>query len=198
MYKLIIKPNIFTRLFVLNDTIFWFSNYIFLSIASIHISQNMINGSTLTAGASFGSYFLFRGFTDLISPYLHKKLKNKDKIIALIICICTVSIAYLLLSFVNNAYFAIVLFAIIGISLGIFNPIKFAFFSEHLDKNNEEKEWGLIDGLGLMSIGVASYVGSYLAQTVGFGNLLKIASLGILFSVCPLILILPRLRKYIL
>ena len=44
----------------------------------------------------------------------------------------------------------------------------------------EEKEWGLMDGLGLVSIGLASYVGSYLAETIGFGYLLRISSLGIL------------------
>ena len=191
------KLNIFIKSFVLNDSFFWFSMYLFLSIASIHILKNMSNGSTLTAGVSFGTYFLFRGITDLISPYLHKKLSNKNKIIVLVMCICTVSIAFLLLSFVNNAYFAIILFGIIGTSLGIFNPIKYAFFSQYLDRDKEEKEWGLIDGLGLMSIGIASYVGSYLAETIGFGYLLRIASLGVLLSAFPLILTLPRFRKYI-
>ena len=192
------KLNVFIKSLVLNDAIFWFSNYLFLSIASIHISKNMDNGSTLTAGVSFGTYFLFRGFTDLISPYLHKRLNNKHKIIVLTMCILIVSIAFLLLSFVHNAYFAILLFAIIGISIGVYNPIKYAFFSQHLDRNKEEKEWGLIDGLGLISIALASYFGSYLAETIGFVYLLRVSSLVFLLSTLPLLLTLPRLRKYIL
>ena len=191
------KVNIFIKSLALNDCIFWFSNYLFLSIASIHISENMDNGSTLTAGVAFGTYFLFRGLTDLISPYLHKKFSNKNKIITLIICVCAVSIAFLLLSFVNNAYFAIMLFAAIGVTLGIYNPIKYTLFSLHLDKSKEEKEWGLIDGLGLISIALASYFGSYLAETVGFVYLLRISSLGFLLSTLPLLVMLTSLRKYI-
>ena len=186
------KLNSVIKSFVLHDSIFWFSSYLFLSIASIHISKNMNNGSTLTAGIAFGCYFLFRGITDLISPYLHKRLSKKGKIITLITCVCTVSMTFLLLSLVTDAYFAIILFAITGISLGIYNPVKYAFFSQHLDRNKEEKEWGLMDGLGLISIGLASYVGSYLAETIGFGYLLRISSLGFLLSELPLLLYLSR------
>ncbi|MBU0535118.1 MAG: MFS transporter [Patescibacteria group bacterium] len=191
------KLNIFIKSLVLNDCIFWFSNYLFLSIASIHISKNMDNGSTLTAGVSFGTYFLFRGITDLVSPHLHKKLSTKNKVITLILCVCAVSAAFFLLSFVNNAYLAIVLFAAIGISLGIYNPIKYAVFSLHLDKSKEEKEWGLMDGVGLISIALASYLGSYLAEKIGFVYLLRISSLGFLLSTLPLLLRIPSLRKYI-
>lgn len=189
------KLNTFIKTLIINDTIFWFSNYLFLSIASIHIAKNMSGGSTFVAGIAFGTYFLLRGITDIISPNLHKKLSDKNKINTLIVCIITIAIAFLVMSFINDAYFAIALFALIGICIGIYNPIKLAFFSEHLDKNKEEKEWGLFDGFGLIFIALASYIGSYLAETIGFIILLRISSIGFLISILPLFSAKSKINK---
>lgn len=189
------KLNTFIKSLIINDTIFWFSNYLFLSIASIHIAKNMVNGSTFIAGVAFGTYFLFRGITDIMSPNLHKKLTDKNKINTLMFCVITIAITFLVMSFINDAFFAIGLFALIGICIGIYNPIKLAFFSEHLDKNKEEKEWGLFDGFGLIFIALASYIGSYLADTIGFIFLLRISSIGFLISALPLFSAKSRINK---
>lgn len=149
------------------------------------------------AGLAIGLYFLLRGVTDIVSTLFYKSHNRSYVLHIMLLGIGIVSVSYVFLVFIRDAYSALLVFCLMGVGFGIYNPARLSFYSSSLDKGVETKEWGTLDGIDLISLAIASILGGTIFKLFGFTLLLGISAVLAFVSTLPLLAILRRSKQVV-
>ena len=125
-----------------------------------------IGGDLLTAGSSFAIFSMVSGILIFFVSKIEDKIKNTKKFLILGRLLGAIGLGGYIL--VENPLHLFIVQAILGLSVAIKSPAFSAVFSKNLDKGKYASEWGMLQSIYYVSIGVAAIGGGYIAQELGF------------------------------
>lgn len=166
------------KYFTLADLTLWGGWGLLDPIFSVFIIERIVGATIATAGFSWALYWVLRSALQIpIANYLDKTPGENDDFRALITGLLILSFSsfcYLVISTVWQLY-AIQVLRALGFAL--YAPSWLAIFSRHLDKERTAFDWTLDSTGAGLSVGVAAFVGGWVAGLWGFQALFILCGL---------------------
>lgn len=168
--------NTFVRSFVTAEFFFWSAWNSIIPIMSIFIIKAIPQTDITTASLLYGVHSLVRVIVELLAGKYEAKSTQNQKIIYVVIGIIICVMAYLLLALVQDMFYIVIAYILIGVGIGISSPSKFALFSRNLDKKKETFEWSFYDSATLIGSATAVIIAGYVVHFLGFQTLFALAA----------------------
>ena len=159
-----------------------FAGGLFSPIYAIFVEN--IGGDILTAGIAYSIFAIIAGVLTFIISRFEDKIKYRNAMIITGYALgCLGFLGYI---FIKSPMHLFLVQIVFGLANAIKNPSWDATYSSHLDKKKSASEWGDWEGMALIVIGIASVIGSFIAQKLGFTILFiimfSISLLGLISS----------------
>lgn len=157
-------------------------------IFSIFIISKIAGATLVTVGTVAAIYWITKSLFQVpIALFLDKTPGEKDDFYALIIGLLTASLALFSFMAANHISHIYIITIIKAVAFSIYVPAWSAIFSRHLDQERFAFDWALSSTAIGLSMGVAGFIGGWLAKT-SFNLVFLLA--GFLALVSALILLL--------
>jgi len=149
-----------------------------------------IGGNLITAGTAFAILPIVSGALIFLFSKWEDRVKHQEK---LLIWSRALNVAgFLGYLFIRNPTDLFLVQAVFGVSLAIGGPAFYSLYSKNLDRGKFASEWGVLESVCLMTIGIAAIVGGYVAEDFGFRTLFF---LMFIISILSFIISLFLLKK---
>lgn len=151
---------------------------LFAPIFAIYVTDQISGGSLAAVGYAAALPQIFKIALEIpIAKYLDKNHGEYDDFYSMVLgsfLMSTVPFMYLFASDTTHIY---IISAIYGIGLAFFVPPRFAIFSRHIDKDEENLEWTFKSiAVGVGAAGAAA-LGGVMAQKFGFSSVFVLAGI---------------------
>jgi len=193
-FNIDISINRIIRFFIIADLVFLAGWGMVNPIFAIFVVSNIAGATLVTIGTMAAIYWISKSIIQIpIGLYLDKVEGEKDDFYALIIGLLVASLAMFSFMAATEIWHIYLIIFIKAIAFALYAPAWTAIFSRHLDKDHTALEWALGSTSVGMAMGVAGFVGGWLAKihfnwVFLFGGFLALASAIILLLVPNLIL----------
>lgn len=143
-----------------------------------------IGGDLLTAGSAYAVFAIAAGILIFFISRWEDHVKHQEKLVVMGYTLNVIGFfGYLL---VREPWHLFIVQAIFGIAEAIGTPAFDGLYSRHLDKGKYTSEWGLWESKEWITLGIAAFVGGYLANKHGFQALfsfmLSLSIIGFMIS----------------
>lgn len=163
--------NSHVKAFIISESFFWSAWNAYSVIFGIFAVKDIPGGSIEIAATAFSTHIISRV---LIEYWVEQKLNNvkeRVQIFWIVLGSLIVSLSYVYIAFARSIIGIYIFYIVSGLGVGLLSPLKNAFFSKHLDKGKEVREWSLYDLSRLLFISLASALGGFVANQYGFKHL---------------------------
>jgi MFS family permease len=175
------------KILLLISGTFMFADALFMPIYALFVEE--IGGDITTASTAWSLFWLITGILTIFISRLENELKETELAIAWSQYV--MSLGYLMYFFTTNIAMLYVVMIILGIGNALFWPAFHAVYSEHTNKKNSEKQWGVYDGVGFIVPAIGAGIGGWIVKLYGFDVLFLTMSI-LAFIVGTFIVFLPR------
>lgn len=182
------------KFFILADLTFLAGWGLINPIFAIFVISNIEGATLMTIGTVAAIYWVTKSVVQLpIAWFLDKNEGEKDDFYALIIGLLVAALAMFSLMAASQVWHVYLIEFVKAIAFAFYVPAWSAIFSRHLDKGRTAFDWALAGTAVGASMGVAGFVGAWLAKisflwVFLFGGFLALVSAIILLLVPNLIL----------
>ncbi len=191
------KVNRIIRFFIICDLFMWAGWGFIDPLFSVFVLKNIGGATIISIGILAMIYWITKSFLQIpISIFLDRYDGEKDDFYALVFGLMVISLSsfsFMITQTIGQVYFVQFIKAV-GFSLYI--PAWSSIFSRHLDKDHTAFEWAISSSSVGLGIGAAGFIGSSIAEFIGFNFVFLLTGLMALIGAAVLLfvpdLILPR------
>ena len=153
---------------IMSESLVWSAWNFITPIFALFAATQIPGGNIQIAATSYSVYLLTRVVFTLISgQYLRHKSEIK-LFTTLMYGIAFVSIGYIGFAVTSTIFAVYFYYAIIGVGLGLASPAKNSLLANHVNREKETFEYGLMDASVFISMALAAALGGFIAHEYGF------------------------------
>ncbi|MBI4085237.1 MAG: MFS transporter [Candidatus Liptonbacteria bacterium] len=184
-----LKVGRLVRNFVFID-LFLFGGWGFLAPVFPVFIIDKIEGATLTTvGIAAAIYLIIKSLLQLpVANYIDRNQGYHDDFFILVSGLLLASFSAFAFILVSNVWQLYLVEALHGIAFSLYIPAWSGIFSRHLDKNRVSFDWSLDSSTVGISAGITGFLGSVMAEQVGFYSVFVAASVFSMLSVLILVI----------
>ena len=149
-----------------------------LPIFAIYIVQNIPGGDAQVVGIAAGIYFIVKAFAVIpIGRYLDNIKGEEDDfwfMFAGVLITGLVPLGYLAIQTPFHLY---ILQFVYALGAAMYAPTWGGIFTRHIDKDREASTWSVESAMLGLGMGVAGFIGGFIADKIGFAPLFVFVSL---------------------
>ena len=162
-------------------------------IFAIFMTQNLTNGTLVTAGIAIMLFFLVKSLLQLpLAHYIDKHGNSEFFLVGGCLIIAAVPFLYSVATHINHIYLIQVLY---GIGSALAYPTWLGLFSTNIDKKKENFEWAVYSTCEGVGTALSAFIGAQLAAIIGFRSVFIIVGILSLIGACILLFLGKQNKK---
>lgn len=186
------KINKNVRIFYLANSFYYGSFDIINTFLAVLITNKITDGRVDAIGLVVGYYMFLRAIIEVPFTKVTNKWSQRTKIRFITISALIYGALIASMGFAGSLWVVFAIQTFLAIIDAITYPMKWAIFSNIIDKGNEEMEWSIEDTLSVVTTATFAVVGGILAQKYGLELLFII--MGMMFALSGLSFHYMRIR----
>jgi MFS family permease len=172
--------NKIVKILTISDCFIYFGIGLISPILSVFITKNITGGTLAAAGLAAGLFLLIKSIFQLIFAEVFGFKDRFNMLIAGTLMLALTPMIYL---FSLNIYYIYAAQAVYGIGAALISPAWLNLFTLNVNKKKPGFEWSVyISSLGIC-MGIAGYLGAWLAAKFGFSLIFILNGIFILIGV---------------
>lgn len=189
--RLNLNFNNVIKILIVSDFVVWSSANMFNVIFSVFVIDNIENGSLESAGFSSTIYLIVSAIATVPMGIFMDKVKGHlDEVYFLFGGTIIRGVFIFLFAFIDQLWQLYAIQFILGIARAAMFPSWRILFSKYTDRKQSGMEWSFYDSITTIGMGLSAYLGSFMAEEIGFEFLFKTA--GILTLIGGILIIVLK------